>query len=48
MKFAIAIIALGITTIVFNYINISLIAGLILSTVLYYIIYYGLKRWLEL
>ncbi len=48
MKLAIAIIALGITTIVFNYIDISLVADIFLSTILYYAIYYTLKRWLDL
>ncbi len=48
MKLAIAIIALGVTTIVFNYINLSLVSSLILSTVFYYAVYFGLKKWLEL
>jgi len=47
MKLSISIIALIITMFIFNYINLSLINGLIFSTIVYYVIYIALKRWLD-
>jgi len=48
MKISITIISLFLTSVIFNYIHTSMITGLVLSTIVYIVIYYLLKNWLEL